>query len=90
MILMSMAANIWTRIVVPDEPTLAPEVAAYFLTLQFTDGEKERYQQLASKEQFELTTAERSELEALVHAGTVLTLLHSKARLSLKKRQPAA
>jgi hypothetical protein len=87
---MSPATAIWKRIVVPDQPDLAPEVARYFLSLRFTDDEKARYQDLASKEQAELTPEERSELEAMAHASTLLMLLQSKARLSLKKQQPAA
>ena len=87
---MSAAAAIWTRIVVPDEATLAPEVAKHFLSLGFTDVEKERYQTLASKDQVDLTSEERSELTEFVHASTLIMLLQSKARLSLKRRQPAA
>lgn len=87
---MSAAAAIWTRIVVPDEGDLAPEVAKHFLSIGFTDAEKARYQTLASREQVELTPEERSELTEFVHAGTLLMLLQSKARLSLKRRQPAA
>jgi hypothetical protein len=87
---MSPATAIWTRIVVPDDPTLAPDVARHFLSVQLTEEEKARYQSLASKDQVDLSPAERSELEALVHVSTALALLQSKARLSLKKRQPAA
>ncbi|HEX8912740.1 MAG TPA: hypothetical protein VF796_10310 [Humisphaera sp.] len=87
---MSPVTALWSRIVVPDDPTLSPEVAKYFLTLGFTDQERERYQELAAKEQRDLTPSERNELEALAHASTVIMLLQSKARLSLKRRQPAA
>ena len=65
---MSPATAIWTRIVVPDEPTLAPDVARHFLSVRLTDEEKARYQFLASKDQVDLSPAERSELEALVGA----------------------
>jgi len=87
---MSPVTRIWTRIVAPDDPKLSPEVAQYFLSVGFTDEEKSRYQFLASKDQSDLTTAERSELESFVHASTALMLLQSKARLSLRKHQPAA
>lgn len=87
---MSPATRIWTRIVAPDDPNLSPEVARYFLSLGLSDEEKSRYQFLASRDQAELTPAERSELESLVHASTALMLLQSKARLSLRKHQPAA
>ena len=87
---MSPVTRIWERIVLPAEANLSPEVANHFLSLRFTDKEQARYKQLAEKDKVDLTLAERSELEALVHASTVLMLLQSKARLSLKKRQPAA
>ena len=87
---MSAPPQIWSRLILPDDPDLAPEVAKYFLTIGFTEAEQERYQALASKEQRELSSDERSELEEFVHANTVLMLLQSKARLSLKRRQPAA
>lgn len=87
---MSPPTQIWTRLILPDEPDLAPEVAKYFLTLGFTETEQNRYEALASKEQRDLSHDERSELEEFAHANTVLMLLQSKARLSLKRRQPAA
>ena len=87
---MSPVTKIWQRVVDPDEPSLSPAVANYFLSLGFTDKEKARYKQLPEKEHADLSPSERSELEALVHASTVIMLLQSKARLSLKKHQPAA
>lgn len=87
---MKHAQSIWSRIVSPDQADLAPEVAEYFLTLGFSEKDKARYQLLAAKEQTDLAPDERSELESLVAANTALMLLQAKARLSLKRRQPAA
>ena len=87
---MSPVTRIWTRLVAPDDANLSPEVARYFLSVGFSDEEKSRYQSLASRDHSDLTTAERSELESSVHASTALMLLQSKARLSLRKQQPAA
>jgi hypothetical protein len=76
--------------VAPDDPNLSPEVARYFLSLGLSEEEKSRHKLLASKNQSDLSPAERSELESLVHASTALMLLQSNARLSLRKHQPAA
>jgi hypothetical protein len=87
---MSPVTAIWTRILAPGDPTLSPEIAKHFLSLQFTDEEKARYESLAAREQRDLSRDELAELDAFVHANTVIMLLQSKARLSLKQRQPAA
>jgi hypothetical protein len=87
---MNQAEVVWKGIVSPDEPDLRAEVAEYFLSLSFTDVERARYRLLAAKDQSELTRDERSELEVLVAANTFLMLVQSKARLSLKRQQPAA
>jgi len=87
---MSAPTQIWDRIIAPEVGDLLPEVARYFLSLTFTKGDNERYSQLASKEHFDLSPEEKSELETLVAANTFLMLLQAKARLSLNRHQPAA
>jgi hypothetical protein len=87
---MSAANQIWSRIVAPKEPDLPAEVARYFLSLGFSEQDKARYTKLAGIEQCDLSPQERSELEALVAANTLLMLLQAKARLSLRPHQPAA
>jgi len=43
--------------------------------------------ELAAKNQEDsLSAVERADLDAYVHAGLVLDLLHTKAKLSLKRR----
>jgi hypothetical protein len=87
---MSASDHIWNRIVAPQEADLPAEVARYFLSLGFTDQDKNRYLELAGKEHVELDPAEKTELETLVAANTFLMLLQAKARLSLNRQQPAA
>lgn len=86
----AMPDAIWNRILSPDRGDLSPEVARYFLSLGFTPADKLRYQELAAKDQSDLSFQEQSELAELVHANTVLMLLQAKARRSLIERQPAA
>jgi hypothetical protein len=87
---MSAAEHIWNRIIAPQEADLPVEAARYFLTLSFTQRDRDRYAELARKEHFELGAAEKSELEMLVATNTLLMLLQAKARLSLNRQQPAA
>jgi hypothetical protein len=87
---MSASLQIWERIVGPREADLPADVARYFLSLGMTDQDKSRYAELAAKEQLELEPGERTELDTLVAANTLLMLLQAKARLSLNRQQPAA
>lgn len=83
-------SQIWERIVHSSKGDLAPEVARYFLSLGFTQAEKDRYQKLSARQHFELTYEEQSELTHLVHANMALMVLQAKARRSLTEQQPAA
>jgi hypothetical protein len=88
---MAHQASALERILQPAEGDLAPEVAEYVLRLQFSPNDHARYQELSLKAQDgSLTADERAELEDLLTANDVLNLLQSKARLSLKRRTPAA
>ena len=73
------------------EADLPADVARYFLSLAFTPAERARYQELSRKAQDgALTPAEDAELDDLLTANDVLTILQSKARTSLQQRTPAA
>jgi hypothetical protein len=61
------------------------------LALRFSPDEKARYEELAYKVQGpEITPDERQELEDFVNVDMLLTLLKSKARLSLKHQSSPA
>ena len=87
---MSRTKTLWNRVLAPEVGDLPPAVAEYFLSLGLTAKDNERYQKLVAKQHFERSHQEQIELENLVHVNTLLMTLQSKARLSLKKRQPAA
>ena len=73
------------------EGDLPPQVAEYLLALDFPAADHARYIELSRKAQDgKLTDAQSRELEDLLTANDVLTLLQSKARASLKRRHPAA
>jgi hypothetical protein len=78
-------AAIWSRIIEPEKNGLSPEAARSLLALGFSEEDKARMVELARKNQEGLLTdEEREELEGYVKVGDVLSLLHLKARKSLK------
>ena len=78
-------SDIWLRLV-SDRELLSPEVARYFLKFHFLESEQQRMAVLNEKaNEGLLTVEERSELEEFIHIGTVLSIMQSKARQSLKK-----
>ena len=69
---------------------LPPEFAKRILSIEFTEEERARYQELSEKAQLgQLTEDETEELDGLLIANDLLIILQSKARMSLKTK-PAA
>ena len=87
---MGVKGDVWERILKADDGDLPPDVAEYFLSLTIPDEDKVEYSRLSAMEHYERTRDEEAELARLVEANLLLMLLQSKARLSLKSRQPAA
>jgi hypothetical protein len=78
------------RVIEPDMPTLAPEVARALLTLDFNPADKARMRQLSAKaREGTLTSDERAEVDNYERVGHLLNIMQSKARRSLKRRRPA-
>jgi hypothetical protein len=72
------------RILRPSEGDLPGDVARRLLAFDFSDDDQARYQELSEKAQAgTLSEAERVELDDLLTANDVLTILHCKARKSL-------
>jgi hypothetical protein len=70
---------------------LPAELASYLLKLDFPPDDHARYQQLCEMAQRGvLSKADAEELDALLIANDVLSILQSKARASLKRHNPAA
>jgi hypothetical protein len=84
-------ADVFGRVIDASNPTLTPEAAAGILQLSYSDADHRRMAELANKSnQGTLTSDERREFESYVFVGDLLSLLKSKARLSLRKHSPAA
>jgi hypothetical protein len=79
------------RIVKPARGGFSRELAEYVVQLDFSPKDHARYERLSAKAQAgTLTRAERMVLDDLLAAADVLAILHSKARMSLKRRNSAA
>ncbi len=86
---MSIAADdevaILARVLGNDQEELPPDMARYLLGLEFGQRDKDRMHTLAAGNRDEvLSKSEKSELLAYAKAGTVLSILKSKARRILK------
>jgi hypothetical protein len=83
-------AAILGRLVVPDEPKLSPAAAQGLLALGFDPADKDRMHALAAKARAgTLTRAEQAEVEAYSRVGSLIGILHSKARRALRGRRGA-
>lgn len=78
---------IWRRIVEPAKPSLSRAHAEAVLGMRFRAKDISRMNQLARRSnEGTLSAKQQVELEDYVQIGHLLTLLHSKARLTLGQR----
>lgn len=78
-------AAIFARSIHLDEANLSPEGARDILCFRLVDTDRERFHQLAQKrQQGQLTAKEDEEMDHYLCLDVLLSLLHSKARKSLK------
>ena len=69
----------------PETAPMSPAVAQWALSVRLTDQQRQRMLDLAElSSRGEISDAERREMEKFRDAGNILTLLHAKARLSLR------
>jgi hypothetical protein len=79
---------IFGRVLEPDEATLDAAAARAILNLDFKQADKDRMRQLLAKAKAgTLTAGEETEIDNYERVGHMLSLMKSKARLSLKTRQ---
>jgi len=83
---LSQETEILARVIGPENPTFTEEAAKSILSLGFSSPDIERMNALAAKaRQGVLTEEEKSLLDAYLFVGSVVDLMHSKSRLSLRK-----
>jgi hypothetical protein len=76
--------SILTRILDNEEGELPEEVARYILSLKISDRDKARMHDLATRNREDaLTPAEKKEMYAYGKAGSLVSILKSKARQRL-------
>jgi hypothetical protein len=82
----SQETEILSRVIAPDNPNLSSEAARSILALRFSDADNEQMNSLAAKARLgNLGVQEESMLNAHLLVGSLVDLMHSKARLSLAK-----
>jgi hypothetical protein len=80
-------AAILSRIIEPDKPELPVQVARLFLRWKFSEADRQRMTDLVQKAKAgKLTRAEKAAAENYERVGHLLSILKSKARLSLKSQ----
>jgi hypothetical protein len=83
--------SILERIIDPAHGDFTPDVAKYFLSFDFSPEQHARYEVLAAKAATgTLSETEVGELDEFIAANALLTVLQSKARLSIRQQTPAA
>lgn len=83
--------SILERIIDPGLGDFTPEVARYFLSFDFSPDEHARCEALSGKAaEGTLSENEASELDEFLAANALLTVLQSKARMSVRQQTPAA
>ena len=82
----SQETEILSRVVSPDNPSFTPEAARSILELRFSDADTEQMNHLAAKaREGSLNEEEVAQLNGYLLVGALVDLMHSKARLSLKR-----
>jgi hypothetical protein len=82
---------ILSRILEPNNGTLAAAAARAWLKVDFTDQDRARMHELALKaQQGTLSAQDHLDLDSYRRVGCLLDMMHSKARYSLNKRHVPA
>lgn len=79
-------AEILSRVIAPEDPTLPPDTARIMLTFDFGKEDRERMDLLAEKARAgTLTVEEQVEIDCYERVGHFLSLRRAKARISLQQ-----
>jgi hypothetical protein len=79
-------AEILSRVIAPEAPTLFPDTAKILLSFDFPKEDRDRMEQLAEKaREGMLTSEEQIEIDCYERVGHFLSLLRAKARISLRR-----
>jgi len=85
-----LVAAVWERVLQFGGP-VSPPVARALLKLKFSPQDEQRMRQLsAGARSGTLTPEEQGEIDAYEQLGSLVDILHSQARRSLKRRKVAS
>jgi hypothetical protein len=77
---------IWARLIQAPKAPILPDAARYLLSIDFSESDHARMQELMDKSgDGALTTDEKAELDGYVNIANVLFVMHSQARVALRK-----
>jgi hypothetical protein len=77
---------IWARLIQAPKEPISLEAAHYLLSIDFSEADDARMQQLMDKSnEGRLTSNEKAELDGYVNIANVLSVMHSQARVALRK-----
>jgi hypothetical protein len=81
------ASSILERTLIPPLDELKPAAAKAVLQMKFSRRDRRRINELSAlARQGTLSEAQADELDFYLNLGSILTILHSKARVALKRR----
>lgn len=76
---------IWARLIQAPKEPISPEAARYLLSIDFSDADHARMQDLMDKSNDgRLSPDEEAELDGYVNIANVLSVMHSRARVALR------
>lgn len=82
----TVEAEILSRVVAPDRPTLEPDAAKAILGFRFPASDRQTMDKLSEKaREGELSESEREQIDSYERIGHLISLMKSKARLSLNQ-----
>ena len=82
----SFDAEVLGRVILPDEPNLSVAAAKSILALKVSQQDQARMSSLAEQARAGvLTEREQQEIDGYVRVGSLLSILQSKARRSLRQ-----
>jgi hypothetical protein len=77
---------IWHRLLAPEKPNMTSAAARSILAIDFPEADKKRMHDLAAKARAgTLSADEKIEIDVYGRVGSVLSILKSKARRTLRK-----
>jgi hypothetical protein len=80
---------IWARLLETQDRDISPELARYFLSIEFTESDRERIGYLDERSSSgTLAPDEEAEYDGYLHVANVLAIMQSKARVALGEKPP--